>query len=151
MPSSSNAINMCDVDLYMEDEGGNWVDISGTSNEVTLEFSRNIGEWKVFGDQWMQRKACGKDASLSINVIYTITGDSEPAEGKDLFLNWLFDGEGSRNFRLDMPSSETGNDRYEGPFVLESLPVGGSADEAAPVMMSMSMSAAGQVYYETIT
>jgi len=71
MVATSTAINGCDAQILMAGPDGTMYDISGSSNEFTLDFNNVIGDYKVYGSKWPLRLQCGKDASLTLNVVYT--------------------------------------------------------------------------------
>lgn len=146
MPASTTAVNACDVVIWMEDNGGNLVDVSGNSNNFSLDFNRDIGEFKPFGSKWRTRLDCGKDASLSLDLVFTTT----LAEGLQMLQDWFFNGSGAREFNIDVPDSNPGSDRYEGDFVLESFNIPGDSSSADPIVCSASLKPDGQVTWSKI-
>lgn len=145
MAVTTTAINACDVQIYMEDAGGNMVDVSGSSNNVNMDFSNEVGMFKPFGSKWPIRLECGKDASFSVDFVYTTT----VSEGYQLLKEW-YKGGGKRKFIVDMPDSNPGGDRYEGDFILENFPVAADSTSADPIMVSASLVPTGEVIISTI-
>lgn len=146
MPTTSTAINACNAAILMAGPTGTMYDISGSSNEFTLDMNKDLGEFKVFGDAWRYRLECGKDATLSLTAVYTRAVN----EALDLLRDWFFSGSGARFIQLNLPSNEVAADRYEGYFMLESLSIPGTSDEAAPIMVAASLRPNGAVTYSTV-
>lgn len=147
MAVTTTAVNACDCIVSMDDAGGNLVDISGNSNNVKLDFSKDIGEFKPFGSKWPIRLDCGKDAKLAIDFVYTTTA----SEGFQMLKAWFHSGSGLRTFRIDVPDSSNGNDRYEGEFLLENFSVTLDSDTADPITVTASFMPSGEVTISTIS
>lgn len=62
MPATGTAINGCDAVIRMRDSAGAYRNVSGSSNNFTLDLQNEIGEFKPFGTDWKVRLTCGKDA-----------------------------------------------------------------------------------------
>jgi len=147
MPQTTTARNACDVQVYLADETGVLHDISGSASSLEPEFSQGIGEYQVFGTDWMQRMACTRDAKATLNIVYSMAAD----EGLDLLRRWFFDYPGTtRRLRFDVPSSAVGNHRYEGNFLLETWSPPLDPTEAGPIAVSMDLVQTGGVTFDTI-
>lgn len=147
MAATTTAVNACDVAIAMEDAGGNLVDISGNSNNASIDFNNDIGEFKPFGTKWRIRLDCGKDASMSLDFVYTTT----VSEGYQLLKEWYQNGGGARKIQVDVPDSSPGADRYEGNWLLESFSVPMDSTSADPIMVSASLVPTGEVTISNIT
>lgn len=148
MPATTTAVNACDVDVRLDNTSGILTDISGSSNEISLDFKVNIGEFKVFGSQWFQRLACGKDASIELKVIYTQAAD----EGFDIIRDWFFSSSINvpRTLQVTIPNGNNGADRYTVEVLLESFNVPAKADEAGPIMVAISLKPSGTITYAVV-
>lgn len=135
MPQTTTAINACDARIQLDNSGGTPTDISGSSNNINMEFSNQIGEFRTFGSSWPARIQCGKDAKITLDILYTTAAGEAWAIVKD----WFFTTGGTKTLIVDLPSASQGGDRFTFETVLETMPVGGPADEAAPVMVSLSL------------
>jgi len=51
MALTTTAINACDVAIWLDDDSAAPQDISGSSNEIDLNFDNKIGEVFAFGSQ----------------------------------------------------------------------------------------------------
>ena len=148
MAQTTTAINACDVVVSLDNVSGTLTDISGSSNEVSMDLGQNIGEIATFDGDWMLKASCGKTVSVSLNVVYTTTAD----EGLDILRDWFFaTSPGSRTVQIDVPDSTAGSDRYSGEFVIESLNIPLTAGEASPVLVSATLSNDGAFAHSTIT
>lgn len=150
MPETSTAINACDVSIHLEDGTGTGTlhDISGSSNSASLSFSQEIADYRVFGTRWKKRMVCAKDATLSLNVVYTTAQN----EGLDLLRDWFFGANSNvaRTVRIMVPNDEIGGDDYQGEFLISSMDIPLEADEAGPIMVSAELMPMGEVLYGTI-
>ena len=147
MAATTTSVNACNAVIRLDNGSDVLTDISGSSNELNMEFSKPIAEFKVFGLDWHKRMQCGKDASFSLKVVYTTATD----EGFDLLKDWYFTGDGTKTLQVNLPSDNTGNDRYSGEFLLESLSWGLVASEAGPIMVSAELKPDGEVTYAVIS
>lgn len=147
MVATSTAINGCDAQILFAGPDGTMYDISGSSNEFTLDLNNDVGDFKTFGNKWRYRLQCGKDATLTLNVVYTMTNN----EGFDLLRDWYFNGKGAREVRLRLPDGSIGSDEYEGYFVLETMSIPSPSDEPAPIMVSATLLPNGPVNWSVVS
>lgn len=146
MPQTTGAVNGCDVVIRLDNSAGALTDISGSSNKVELELDNEIGEFRTFASNWAGRIMCGQDASVSLDVIYSLTA----AEAMAILKEWYFTTRNKRTLELNIPDNATGSDRYTMESVLESLSIPAPADEADPIMVSTSLLPDGAVTLATI-
>jgi len=149
MPATTTAINACDVAVYIANAAGVLTDISGSANKVDLAFSQEVGNFRVFGDKWMRRLACAKDATMSLDVVYTTTAD----EGLDLLRDWMLGASSGtpRAFRVILPQNAVGSDSYEGSVIISSLSIPIDASEAGPIMCSAELMPNGAITHSVTT
>lgn len=142
MPTTSTAINACGVTILIENEFGDFIDCSGSTNEANIDFDNTLGEFKVFGDRANYRLECGLDASLDFTALYT-TG---MREAMDLIKTWRAN-RGQRRIRVCVPRNVSGADAYEGRFYWEKINLPLKSDEGKPVMSKVSAKPNGEVNY----
>lgn len=149
MPATSTAINACDVSLYVDNSSNELVDISGSSNGVTLDFSQEVEGFRVFGSRWQRRLACTKDATLSVNIIYTTAAD----EGLDLLRDWFFSAGSNtpRTVRILVPDNSPGSDDYQGEFIISSLSIPMDGTAAGPITVAVELMPDGEITHATTT
>ncbi|MDZ4768355.1 MAG: hypothetical protein SGJ24_04440 [Chloroflexota bacterium] len=150
MPSTSTAINACNVKVQIDNAAGTLVDVSGSANRVNLEFSQELGSYRVFGNKWMKRLACAKDATLQLDVVYS----TQANEGLDLLRDWFFSAASSgtpRTIRMMLPDDVVGGDDYQGEFIISSLSIPMDASEAGPITVSAELMPDGEVTHGTLT
>lgn len=139
MATTSTAFTACDAVLKLANDVAVLVNISGSTSNVDVNFDNKIGEFRVFGDQFTQRIACGKDSSITIKGIAT-TGAGEI---RDLIENWFFNGSGKRTFQLNMPSEAAGSIRYQVSVLLKTFSFSGDAGAPEPVMYNIELACVG--------
>lgn len=147
MTATTTAFTACDWVLELDDETGTLLDISGSSSNVDVNFDNKIGEFRVFGTEWMTRIQCGKDAGFKIKGI----GSTGPDEIRDLIEAWFFNGpSGPRTFRLSSPSDASQQKQYTAECFLKTFKFSGDAASADPVMYDIELVPTGVVTYATI-
>lgn len=147
MPASSTAVNACDVVIRIEDANGQLVDISGSSNEVNIDFSNDIGEFKPFGNKSRRRLMCGTDAKVALKAFYT----QAAGEATDLMKQWQFRKRTKRAFQVCIPDDSPGSDIYEGYVLLSTFSIPGKSDDANPIMLSADLLPDGEITWDIIT
>lgn len=143
MPFTSTAINACDVDLFLENASGTQVAIGGSSNSVDINFDNEIGEYMTFGHQWPGRLECGKDASFTINVVYSSAAD----EGFDIIKNWYHTAgkPGDRTLQIYVPDKNVGSDYWLAQVKIANYSFTADRGEAGPIMVSAELLPNGAV------
>ena len=146
MVATTTPISACDVSLWLDDLSGSLTDISGSSNQLDMNFTQNIGEVMVFQSRWPTRQECGKDAAITIQVIYSTAAD----EGFDLLKKWYFaTSPGARTFNAFIPDKNVGSDKYSGEVRLAGFNFTASREEAGPVIVSMELLPDGEFCHTT--
>lgn len=142
MVATSTAINACDAVIHLANHLGVTFDISGSANELTLDLNNEIGDYKIFGSRARLRLVCGKDASLSLKIWYTRGGN----EALDLLKRWYFTyGKQARFLKFYLPDESVGSDAYDGYYVLESMSIPVSSEEAGPIAVDVNLLPSGDV------
>lgn len=143
MPFTSTAINACDVDLFLENASGTQVSIGGSSNSIDMNFDNELGEFRVFGHQSTKRLECGKDASFTINVVYSTASD----EGFDVVKNWYHSSgkPGNRTLQVYVPDKNVGSDYWLSEVKIANYSFTADSGEAGPIMISVELLPDGPV------
>lgn len=137
MAQTTTSVNACDVVLQIDDVNGSLQDLSGSSNNASINMSSNTGQTFTFQGQWAIQKVCKTSASVSVTAVYS----TEDTEALNILADWWF-GTGynsARTVQIDIPDSTVGSDRYSGEFVLSSANIPLSADDAAPIQASFEL------------
>src|SRR5574342_898822 len=91
MHQSSTVFNFCNASIRLQDENGLDVDVSGSSNEVTIDFDNDLGDYKAFGERWKGRLECGSDASIKLKILKIGRATSELQSPPDLVCRLLLE------------------------------------------------------------
>ena len=147
MAQTTTDINAADASIWIDNAGGTPVDISGSSNSVTMNFSREMGELWTFQVSYPVRSGCRKDAEITLRIVYSTATD----EGADVLKNWYFSSEpiGSRSFHLYLPDKNVGSDHYYGEVQLGSFNFTASAEDCAPIAIEATLQPDGEMSLTT--
>lgn len=141
MAQTTSQISSCDTTIKLDDENGILNDITGSSNSVSIERLQNVGDGlKTFGTDFPVRQACGRDANISLRVVYS------QADNEALYIlnDWYHNHKGtSRSFQVDVPDSNPGSDRYAFEVFLQSLRFDDEAGSADPIMVEVALRPTG--------
>lgn len=147
MAMTTTSQNACDASIWLRDSGGTDRDISGSSNSVGFEFTLNLGDVNAFQNRWPKRLDCGKDATISLEVMYTETAN----EGWDVLKDWYFaTAPGARLFTAYIPDKNVGSDMFSGDMRIESLSFTLTAGEADPILVSATLRSDGEVAHSDV-
>jgi hypothetical protein len=145
--TTTTAVNACDCVIELENAASAMVDISGSSNKVSLQFGKNFGEFKPFGSAYPVRLTCGKDMDGNLDIVWT----TAVQEGRDIAEQWFFETDDVRTLRVSVPDNSVGSIQYSGPVICESYPLDLESNNADPVMISLPVKAAGEWTRTVIT
>src|SRR5512139_771859 len=141
MTQTTTYVNACDASVWLDNSAGTLTDISGSSNTVNLEFIQVIGELSTYQQKWPVRLSCRKDATFTLNAVYSTASD----EALDILNDWFFSASpGLKTFTVYIPTKNVGSDKYSGEVVLESLSIPASADEASPIPVTAVLRPSGE-------
>lgn len=137
MPTTTTTVNGCGAVITLEDgaETPTAVDISGSSNEFSIDFDNTLGTYKAFGDAATYRMECGTDASIDITIMYS-TGASE---GMRLLKAWKA-ARGARGVVITL-----GSDTYTADVFWEKISFSAKSDDANPVAVKVTLKPHGAV------
>jgi len=130
MTESTTIINACDASVWLDDDADTLTDISGTTNNLTIALSRNVGATPVFGSRWPRRRMCGNDCQIDFTILYSTAID----EAMDILKTWIMGTDDDpRTVTIYVPDKNVGSDKFTGEFVLENLNIPLTAGEGKPI------------------
>jgi len=142
MAQTTTSESACNAVIALDTGAGTLVDISGSSNQVDLEFTINSGSSTTFDGDYEITKLCGKAATATLTILYSTTAD----EAWDVVKTWYHNYDGaSRTLRIDMPDGDAGNDRWQGEYALLSYSTSLSSSEAGPVVITANLKGDGEI------
>ena len=148
MAQTVDAFPACNVTLAIDNNLGALVQVEGSTNQASLAMSRQVGEANTFEGDWSIKKGCKKAVSISLSGLFSRID----AESMNIMKDWFFNSSGtSRSIQLDVPDSAVGSDRYTGEVIIENLNLPLSANDAAPIAWSATLSNDGEFSVATIT
>lgn len=142
MAQTTDSVNACNVVLMVDDSTGTLVDISGSANEATMDFSIQSSETFTFEGDWAIKKSCKKAVTMSINALYSLND----AEASNILEDWFHNSSTtSRTVQLDVPNDSGGSFRYSAEWIIEGYNLPVSATEAGVIILGFSLSNDGEV------
>lgn len=146
MAQSTTAINACDASIWLDDDANTLQDISGSSNSVDINFDHDLGQYITFQSKWPNRLECGKDASFSIQAVYSTASD----EAWDLLKQWYFaTSPGERSLNIYLPDKNVGSDKFSCEARIENLSFTMTGGEADPIIVTATLLPSGAVAHTT--
>lgn len=136
MPETTSAINACDLSVQLADHNGVLRDVSGSSNRVEIQFTKQLGEYQVFGGGWVKRLSCKRDATANLTIVYTTATNEGWSVVKDWFDNYPDE---ARRMRIFAPDDSVGADDFDGLWLIESMNVPFDGTQATPVMVALTL------------
>lgn len=147
MPETTTAKNACDIKLLVDNSSGILVDISGSANRVEAAFTQQMGEYPVFGGAWVKRLICKKDATVTVQIVYTTAAN----EGWKLLKDWWNNyNDQPRTIRWMAPTDEVGADDFHGEVLIDSMTVPFDGGQAGPVMVALTLRQTDGLFIDTI-
>lgn len=142
MAETTTAVNACDVRIYVDNDAGTPVDVSGSSNAVTMTVNVETGQYRVFSNRWKKSLECGKDLSLTINAVYT-TADSE---AKDILADWaMATTSGARTITIYVPDKNVGSDKWSGEWRIQTFEFGADVSEPGAIPITATFISDGTI------
>lgn len=132
MPQTTSQVNACDAGIFLDNAAGGLVDISGSSNEASMDFTNQLGELYTFGGRFPIRQECKSDATINLNMIYTL----DDAEAMTIFKDWYYTTRGQKTLKIYIPSTAEGSDVYTFEVFLESMNIPITATDPNPILAS---------------
>jgi len=136
MAQTTTHVNACDASIWLDNASGTPVDVSGSSNSITMNFTREVGELRTFQVKWPVRLGCGKDATFTLRAVYSTATD----EAMDILKNWYFAGDpGSRSLHVYIPDKNVGSDHYYGEVTIASFNFNADPTEPGPIAVEAEL------------
>jgi len=136
MAQTTTHVNACDASIWLDNASGTPVDVSGSSNSITMNFTREVGELRTFQVKWPVRLGCGKDATFTLRAVYSTATD----EAMDILQNWYFAGDpGSRSLHVYIPDKNVGSDHYYGEVTIASFNFNADPTEPGPIAVEAEL------------
>lgn len=140
-------VNACDVGIQLDDKNGALRDISGSSNQVSMDLSQTIGTLWLFGSRFPRRKQCKSDATIAFRAVYTMA----TLEAMDTLRDWYFNKPStSKRLQVRIPNGQNGADQYEFQVLLERLNIPVQATNADPILVDATLRPTGQFTYSVV-
>lgn len=144
MAQTTTHINGCNAVVEVDDADGDPINISGSSNQANLEFTKQIGKGVTFEGDWNLVLECKKDAALSLRALYT----KNASEARAMIEEWYENG-GNRVVSVYPWGKINGARYYTGNWKLEKFDFPVDATDAAPSVLNASLVPDGAVSFST--
>jgi len=127
--------------------GTTTVDLSGSSNSVTINLEMIIGEASVFNDPWPQRVMTGKNLTIDLAAWFSTANN----EAQDYFSDWYNESFpiATRSITFYLPQKSVGARKISGDFVFNGMSITAKAADTAPVAITTQLQNAGPVTVST--
>lgn len=145
MVQTTGQINGCNSKLEIDDDGGTPIDVSGSANSITIDFTNQVGEGFTFDGRFPLRAECKEDASLSGTIFWTSPTD----EARDILDLWRA-SKGLRTVIFSPQGGNPGDVQYRGEYFLTSLSFTTEASSADPVTVDFECMPSGEVFTESV-
>lgn len=139
-PQTTSQITACDAVIKLQNVEGTLLDMSGSSNSVTMRFLQPTGQLRTFGTRFYIRGQCGQDAELSMRAVYSEDDD----EALNCIRDWYFNYPGTtRAFEVYLPDAAAGSDKYAFTVLLEDFEIPAESGNADPVLCAVTLKPTG--------
>ncbi len=127
--------------IHLSNDSGGLSDISGSSNSVTMNRLTQVSDAiRSFGSDFPIRQACGRDADITLKVIYS----TSQLEAKQCLNDWYENHNTDlRTLQVDLPDGLPGSDRYTFQVFLATLNMGIEAGTPNPILVEASLKPSG--------
>jgi hypothetical protein len=142
---TQSSINGNNMTLFMEDEQGNLIEISGSTNKYDISIENKIGEFYVFGQRNIRRVQGKEDGTVSFSAVYT----TAYGEAKNLIKRWR-QQRGLRRIVGFLPTLQPGADKFSGNFFYKTIKINSEAEDPKPSMLDMELVPDGDVVWDTL-
>lgn len=146
MAQTTTAASAIGVSVWLDNAGGTPTDISGSAASLRPSLELEQGMYRARASAWPKHLDGGKNASVTINVVFSTTAD----EGWDILKDWFHaSSPGARTLTWYEPSKTAGADCYSGEFRLERMSWDDSAGAGGPVVATADLVPDGAVSHST--
>ena len=141
MTQSTTLVTACEAHIRLDNDSGTPIDISGSSNAIQMGFAQEVQEYyTMYRGRAPMRNASREDASIDIDVIYSVTA----GESVDLLTDWFFNHKGTRRtLTIYIPDYTIGSDMYTGEVLLETLEIPAIAEASVPIPVQVKLLPSG--------
>lgn len=149
MAQTTTFANACDVVIFLDDDNGSLTNISGSSNNVSMELTRQIGELVTFEGNWSIVTACKRSGTITLGIVFSTAA----SEARELVEGWFFGDDGGpdlRTIQINVPDNSIGSKRYQSECIVESYSFPIDASSADPIAVSAQLRTSGTVVRSTI-
>lgn len=122
--------------------GTTTVDISGSSNQATINLEMIVGEANVFGDKWPQRVMTAKNCTVDCAAWYS----SASNEAADFLLDWFSEAApATRHVDIYINGKTVGNRVLSADWVFNGVNIDLQPAQTSPIPVTFQLLNAGAV------
>jgi len=132
MTQTTTSYSACDVVIYLDNDSGTPVDVSGSSNAIDATWTNTVGSVTTFGASgWTKSNSgCMKNGTISLTVL----GTTAATEAFTTLTDWFFNHSGdARTLTWYEPDKNVGSHKFTGEVRLTSLTSDRPSDASDPV------------------
>lgn len=150
MAQTTTHANACNVALYIDNSMGTLTNVSGSTNQVSMELTRTMGSLVTFEGDWDIVTGCKRSGTITIGAVYS----TNATEARELLEGWFFgddSGSDSRTVQINVPNISVGSRRYQTEAVVESMSLPIDASTADPIAVTFQLRTNGTVTRSAIS
>jgi len=148
MAQTTSAKNALDCQVKLANASAVLKDISGSAASIEPTLAHELGMARTGDSKWPLRLDGGKDATFTLNVVYSTGGD----EGLALLRDWWFaDPPGSRSIEIYVPDENAGSDLYYGKVRIGNLSFPLDYSDPNPIAVTAELAVDGPWLHTTTT
>jgi hypothetical protein len=150
MVQTTSQVNACDVVVTLDDQTGTPADISGSSNQVTMNLTNDSGTTQTFGaggtGRFPVRTQCRSDAEITFRAVYS----RDDGEAMRILLDWFFIARGHKTLEVNIPDDGVGADKYTFEVILQRMNVPVDGTSADPILAECTLQPTGEFTWAVI-
>lgn len=142
MTQTTTDYNACDLSLWIDNDAGTPVDVSGSSNALSANWVQSTGSVSTFQAQgWVRAKGgCMKNGTITVTVL----GTTAATEAFTTFTDWFFNHSGDlRTFTWYEPDKNVGSHKFTGEAVIQDMTSDRPSDASDPVTTTVTLLTSG--------
>lgn len=150
MAQTTSFANACDVVISIDDSNGDLTNVSGSTNNVSMELTRTVGSLTTFEGTWDVVLTCKRSGTITVGAVFSTSA----TEARELLEGWFFGDDSGpilRTIQIDVPNSSVGSKRYSSECVVESQSFPIDASSADPIALTFQLRTSGALTRTTIT
>ena len=142
MTQTTTSYSACDVVIYLDNDSGTPVDISGSSNAIDHNWTNSVGTVSTFGASGWTKSNSGCQKSGAITM--TVLGTTAATEAFTTLTDWFFNHSGdARTLTWYEPDKNVGSHKFSGEVRLLSLSNPRPSDSSDPVQCTAELQTDG--------